>query len=88
MTLSIGTRYLVIIPVVDDNRKPVLDEQGKQKIVRIPAVCSAFFSHPVAGEAAQFTFSSGKSTVIWKDQAKERLVEGDMVKLAVQTVTW
>lgn len=89
MTLSIGSKYLVLIPVVDDvTKKPLLNVDGTPKVVRIPATCTAFFTHPVAGDAAEFTFSSTKKTMIWKDQAPERLVEGSMVKLAVQTVTW
>jgi len=88
MTLTIGSKYLVIIPIVDDQKKPVLDLEGKQKVARIPATATGFYTHPVAGEAVEMTFSSSKKTTIWKDQVQERLVEGNLVKNNVQTVTW
>lgn len=81
MQITIGNRYLVVIPItelVNGVRKPVLDDTGKPKAIPIPATAVKGYEHPVLGKAVEFQFSSGNKTTIFKNQASERLVEGQL----------
>ena len=76
MRLAIGDRVLVDIPVVNPStREPVLNDEGEQEIVSIPAKVKVFEEDEKGRILTTFTFPSGKDSIPYtRELVKDRIV--------------